>query len=304
MKNTNNQKIAACFIGVGIVAIIAALAVSIFHPAEYSTVIPKGLDEAVADSVFAYANVSPTDTTIDGQTYRYAIVTDREAFYNSECVGEGHIILGIKEKKDTVDVYALCSIAGYGFRDGMLVDNTGSSCIPTLIRFGRNDGGEYIYKETKEALDGADFAGSVRKMFPSGLAKEAISAQGDLKTASELQKQCDVYAEAYLKVLGRDAKVSSYNQENFLMLSHYGVSADVENALLELHPEYGFNLGSFELLEEDGRYVYTVKWDGDESGNGTVTYTKKRYDTNEVVEKFSYKVEGEKFSEIKPKKKK
>ena len=104
-------------------------------------------------------------------------------------------------------------------------------------------------------------------------------------------------------MLGREAKISSYLKENFQLLSNFGVSAEVENKLCELHPEYGFYVGTMEKLELDGRYVYSIQWNGDDNGNGTVTYTKTRFDTEKVVEKFAYKVEGEKLTEIKPKKK-
>ena len=65
----NNKKTALGFICAGIVAIVAGIIVGITHPTEYSTHIPQALDEAVARSIFTYANVSPTDTTIDGKDY-------------------------------------------------------------------------------------------------------------------------------------------------------------------------------------------------------------------------------------------
>lgn len=299
----NNKKIAMGLICAGIVAIIAGIIVVITHPSEYSTSVSKALDEAVARSTFTRASVSMSDTTIDGKNYRYAAVTDTEFYNNSECIGEGHLILGSKEKDGTVEVYALCSLSGYGFRDGMLVDNTGWACIPTLIRFEKTDSGEYIYKEAHEAADGGEYVLSVKEKFPKALAEKALSLQSDDEIRASLSRQCDKYAEAYLKVLGREAKISSYLKENFQLLSNFGVSAEVENKLCELHPEYGFYVGTMEKLELDGRYVYSIQWNGDDNGNGTVTYTKTRFDTEKVVEKFAYKVEGEKLTEIKPKKK-
>lgn len=297
------KKLTMGLICIGLVAIVAGIIVSITHPSAYSTSFSEKLDNAVGNSIFTNEDVSPTDTSIDGVEYRYVAVTDSERFYNSECLGEGHIILGTNVKDSAVEVYALCSLAGYGFRDGMLVDNTGFSCVPTLITFEKTDSGEYIYKKTKTPEEGSHFAFSVKKMFPAALAEKAISAQGTEEYYSRLKEQCDAYAAAYLKVLGRKAKITSYREQNFQMLSNYGVSADVENKLCILHPEYGFYLGSFELLEPDGRYVYSIKWDGDDSGNGKVIYQKIRYDTDEVMEKFAYRIEGEKLSEIKQKKK-
>ncbi len=300
----NNKKVAMGFICAGLAAIAAALVVVILRPSDYTTKIPEALDETVARSAFIRENVSLSDTTIDGKSYWYAAVTDPEMFIDSECIGEGHVILGYRKHSDSVDVYALCSLIGYGFRDGMLVDNMGSFCIPTLIQFDKTDNGEYIFKDAQEVMDGGEFVSSIKKMFPADLANKAISAQTDEGIRALLTKQCERYAAAYLKVLGRKATISSYQEQNFLILSNYGVSSDVENALCDLHPEYGFYVGSFEKLEADGRYVYSLKWDGDNNGNGTVTYTKSRYDTDEIIEKFDYRVKGDKFTEIKQKKKK
>ena len=247
----NNKKTALGFICAGIVAIIAGIIVGITHPKDYSTQIPQALDEAVVRSIFTYANVSPTDTTIDGKDYRYVAVTDTERFYNSECLGEGHIILGSREKGGTVEVYALCSLAGYGFRNGMLVDNSGSSCTPTLITFEKNDSGAYNYKKTQEAEDGGHFASSVRKMFPPALANKAISAQGNEEYTASLREQCDRYAEAYLKVLGRDAEISSYREQNFLMLSDYGVFSDED--CMEL-------IYQFPPTDENGNAVSEIRF--------------------------------------------
>ena len=298
----NNKKTAFGFICIGFVAIIVAIFGSVFFRRTYSTDIPKALDEAVAYSAFVNQEVSLSDITIDGraQTYAYAPVTRS----NFECMGEGHLILGYLDKGKSVEVYALCSTIGYGFRNGMLVDNTGSFCIPTLIVFDKSENGQYIFREARETMDGGLFESSVRKMFPAELAEKAISAQGDNEISSQLHRQCDVYAAAYLKAIEREAKISSYHDESFAILRDYGVSADVSNALLKLRSEYDIYLGNFETLEADGRYVYSVKWDGDDNGTGTVTYTKTQYDTKKVVEKFAYKVEGDEYSLIKPKKKK
>lgn len=296
------QHFAIGLICVGLIAIVAGIIVTVTHPSGYSTTIPEGLDEAVVRSIFTSANVSPTDTTIDGTSYRYIALTDNDQFYESECFGEGHVILGCGKKEGMTEVYALCSTSGYGFRNGILVDNTGSSCVPTLFRFVEAGNGEYLLKEAIEAEDGAYFAPSIRKMFPAALAEKAISAQSDDEIHASLSQQCDEYAKAYLKVLGREAKISSYREEDFRMLNDYGVDAEVENALYALHPEYGFYVGSSEKLKSDGRYVYSLVWDGDDSGNGTVTYSQARYDSGETVEKSAYTVKGNQFTELKEKK--
>ena len=292
------------FICVGMAAIIAAIVVSVvFRRPTFSTEIPKELDEAVGLSVFTVNGVSVSDIAIDGQTVHYAEIRDSELYADSECLGEGHVVLGYTDCGDRVEVYALCSNIGYGFRDGMFVDNSGSFCIPTLIKFDKAENGRYIFKEAKESMDGGEFVSSIKRMFPAALAKQAVSAQSDDEIQDRLHDQCDACAAAYLNAIGREAKISSYNEEDFKLLSDHGVSADVSNELLKLRPEFGLCLGNFERIESGVRYVYSVKWNGDDSGSGSVIYTKKEYDTGKVVKKYTYKVEGDSFEEVKPKKK-
>ncbi len=301
----NNKKTAMGFICVGIVAIIAAIFVSVFFRKPYfSTDIPKELEEAVTSSIFKMNDVSMSDIIVDGQTMHYAEIRDSEIFFQSECLGEGHMTLGYTDRGKNVEVYVLCSTVGYGFRDGLFVDNSGSFCIPTLIKFDKSENGEYIFKEAQESLDGGAFASSVRNMFPASLAEKAIEAQGDDEITDALHNQCDACAAAYLQAIGRKAKIGSYNEEDYKLLSDFSVSDDVCNKLSKLRPEYGFLLGSFEKIEDGVRYVYSVKWDGDSNGKGTVTYAKTNYETGKVSKKYVYKVEGDKFTEVKAKAKK
>lgn len=303
----NNKKTATVFICIGVVAIVAAIAVSIVFRRPnsfFSTDIPKDLDDAVAVSVFSMNKVTPSDITVDGKTQHYAQLRDCERYAESECLGEGHVTLGYTDKGDSVDVYALCSTIGYGFRDGLFVDNSGSFCIPTLITFDKTDNGKYIFKEAREALDGSENIPSIKKMFPAELAKKAIAAGSDDDIRDSLHDQCDACAAAYLKAIKREAKISSLSEEDYDLLSYHGVSDDVCNKLLKLRGEYGLYLGNFEKIESGVRYVYSVSWKGDEEGNGTVTYSKKDYDTGKVIKKYTYKVEGDSFKEVKQKKKK
>jgi hypothetical protein len=297
-----NKKFAIGFICVGLLAIVAALVVVIARPAAYSTEIPRELDDAVTACLFRRENVSLSDIEIDGKTEKYAALPVSRDGY--ECLGEGHTILGYRETKDGTEVYALCSVTGYGFRNGMLVDNYGYSCVPTLITFSRTEEGGYRFLTAREGEDGAYFASSVKKMFPAELAAKAIDAQGGGELFEAMQRQCDGYAEAYLRFIGREAKVSHYHDEDFETLSAFGVSDDVCNELLALRSEFGLYLGNFEELEEDGRFLYSVKWDGNENGVGTVTYTKTNLGTGKVVSQYRYSVDGERFKEIRPKKKK
>ena len=299
-----SKKPAIWLICVGIVAIVTALIVVITRPVNYSTDIPKELDEAVARSIFTMNGVSMSDITVDGQTLHYCAVRDSERKMDYECLGEGHMILGYKEKGNNVDVYALCSVSGYGFRDDtLLVENTGYSCVPTLIRFEKDAEGHYLYKDSQEAKDGDENKKSVYEMFPRRAADQVFDfgiddVEKHNARARKLSEQCDAYAAAYLKAIGRNAMITDYNEENFSTLSDFGVSDEVSNALLELHGDYGLYLGSFERLENGKRVVYSKWWSDNKIGPVTVTFQKSEYDSGKIVEKYVYKVEGDKFERI------
>ena len=293
-----NKKPAIGLICVGIVAIAAALIVVITRPADYRTDVPKELDEAVARSIFTMNGVSMSDITVNGQTLHYGAVRDSETIIESECLGEGHVILGYRDKGDIVEVYTLCGAIGYGFRDGMLVDESGYFRAATLIKFDKTEDGKYIFKEAQESKDGGLMVPSIREMFPSALAKKAISAQGNDEIGDAMQKQCDTYAAAYLKAIGREAEITSYHNQDFPILTDNGVSVAVSNALYELHPEYSIYVGSFERLENGKRVVYSQWWSDNKIGPVTVTFQKSEYDSGKIVEKYVYKVEGDKFERI------
>ena len=94
----NNKKFASGLICVGIVAIIAAIAVSVIFAKNYSTDIPAPLEEAVALSTFTRQGVSVSDIVIDGETRHYAALPDSSYLSGGECMGEAHEILGYSHK--------------------------------------------------------------------------------------------------------------------------------------------------------------------------------------------------------------
>ena len=301
-----NKKPAIGLICVGIVAIAAALIVVITRPADYRTDVPKELDEAVAEQTFACNRVSMSDLLGDRQ-YFYAAVNAFVGRSDVECYGEGHKIYGVKENKDgSLEVYAKCSAFGYGFRNGHLVSNTGYSQVPTLIRFKKDSDGNYIFLSREEPKDGAEYVKSVRELFPRSIADRMLDTTDDPdatrhnQEAAELSEQSKRYAEAYLQKIGREAEIGDYHDFDFKTLSDFDVSDEVANELLKRHAEYDFYVGNFERVESGTRYVYHLIWkdDGNIIGNGAVTFMKTEYDSEKIVEKYVYKVEGDKFERI------
>ena len=307
-----NKKPAIWVIAAALVVAAVAAAVLLTRPKSYTVDVPPELDNAIAASIFDDRKVSLSDFLMDDERYYYAAVSGLTERTDCECAGEGHLVLGMKESGHAVTVYALCSAAGYGFRDGNLVSNTGYSCVPTVITFAVDDDGHYRYQSRQEPEDGAYFRKSVEKMFPRSVLaqydKSMKTAGSHNEVAKQLSDQCDKYAEGYLKKIGREAKIGDYADFDFKILSDYGVSDQVCNALYELHTEdgiyignYGIYLGNFETIENGTRYVYAQIWNGDNRGNGIVTFMKYSYATGEEWEKVSFKVEGDTFAEIKSK---
>ena len=311
VTNVLKNKKPTIFIICGALAATAIVAaVLLTRPATYPTDISVDLDKAVTKTVLeqndaTYTEVSATDNSIEGLVAKY----NQSYYFDSgyfgdrtdvECVGEGHIILGTQESDNQVEVYALCSAFGYGFRDGYFIDNSGYSQIPTRFTFEINANGGYTLKEIKEAEDGDGLEESIYEMFPKTVADKICEGSHE-DYYEELTAQCNRCAEAYLKKIGREAKVSSYYECNFPILSDYGVSDEVSNALTELHPEYSIYVGRFETIENGTRYLYSPIWSPDAKtyGDGTVTFLKCDYATGKEIEKFAYAVTGKTFTKIK-----
>ena len=311
VTNVLKNKKPTIFIICGALAATAVTAaVLLTHPKTYSSEIPADLDKAVTKAIFnqnnvTYTEVSPTDlsdNSIDGLITQHAQSHFGSVYASTdvECIGEGHVILGMEQSDNKVEVYALCSAFGYGFRNGYFVDNAGYSQVPTRFTFIIDENGAYTLNSVKEAEDGDGLENSVYEMFPKTVA-DKIFKESHEDYYEELIAQCNRCAETYLQTIGRNAKVSSYHDCDFKILTDYGVSVEVSNALMELRPEYDIYVGNFETIENGTRYLYSQIWSPDSKtyGNGTVTFLKCEYATGKEIEKFAYTVDGDTFTEIK-----
>lgn len=302
-----NKSLAKGFLFTGMIAIIAGLAVSLLFWKPYRTDVSPELDRAVGLSLFLREEISPSDTVIDGRPYTVVDVSGEETPLEGECLGEGHTILGYRETdRRHVTVYSLFSLKQYSFRDEKLVSVPYDENRPIVITLEKNSSGAYEYIASDEPVDGDEFVSSVKKLFPADIAENLLKDSPDISAVDSMNRQCEEYAAAYLKKIRREAEIRRFADENFPLLQNCGISEDVAETLCDLHPEYDCYLGSFEKIEKGVRYVYRLTWEdsGDDSGNGTVTFSKSRYDTGKTVEQFAYKVNGDEYKEIRTKKKK
>ncbi len=279
-----NKKTAVWVICAAVAACAVVAALLLTNSKSYSVDVSDELDNAVAQAIFDYNKVSASD--VEGNWY--------------ECFGEGHAILGVEENDKDVTVYVVCSYYGYTFMNDNLVSSTGYSLVPTEINFGIDESGNYIYKSHKEPMDGAFWVDSLKEMFPKSLAQKVLNIKGDERNVmtKNLAAQCDEYAKAYLKKIGREAKVGGYGAFDFKIFSDYGVSTKVSDAFLELFPNYDIYVGNFERVENGVRYIYEVSWYGDREGNGIAKFGKYEYGTYKKIEETGYKVSGDTYTKI------
>lgn len=200
--------------------------------------------------------------------------------YNTECVAEGHIIYGYEEEGDNVTVYLLEEFAGFGFKNGYFMEQTGHR-TPAVYTFINNDD-DYVLSDYAYPMDGEKYYDSIKEMFPKEYHSRILDYNE--KDNAGLWPQCVAYAEAYLKTIGRDAEVCHYSEVPHTMLTDLGVSVEVSNKIIEnesLHC-YDSDIGNYEVLDSGIRYVYRTDYDKD---RGVIIYTTEVYKTGDIIEK-------------------
>ncbi|MDP4132560.1 MAG: transcriptional regulator [Bacillota bacterium] len=208
------------------------------------------------------------DKTVDdniGKAVSDAILTDNEEGYLSgECRGEGHIILKTEEKNDIVIVYAQTMYGEYGFQNDNFVKISGSGNIPAVIEFKKKNNKLSLYS-FKYPKDGADYVKSIKEMFPLTLQTKVLYPSD--KDLEELSKQERVYAQNYLKSIGREAKIGDYGDFEHNLLTDVGVPVEVSNKILKYkelskYPDY---IGTQEFIENGERCIYRTSYNKEEN---------------------------------------
>ncbi len=208
-------------------------------------------------------------------------ILDYNSRYNNmgECPAEGHVILGTKEKGDTVTVYMLERFSSYGFEDGWFITQSGHSTCG-VMRFEKKDG-EYVFLDVEYPRDGSGLGKDVKRMFPKIYESRALSPTE--KDKKQMREQCQAYAQSYLDSIGREAQIGSYSDINKVLLTDLGVSVDVSNKLCGLRVDYDTGaIGYYEKIEDGVRYIHRTSYFPEQN---LIAYTKEVYGTGEVKEK-------------------
>ncbi|EGW38766.1 hypothetical protein DOT_3296 [Desulfosporosinus sp. OT] len=257
-----------------------------FDGSTFFTVEPS-VDVIITDSLQL---LSPNADTIDEAVSR-AVKSQGKSYLAGEVVTEGHIILDSEEKDGQVKVYTIASIGWFGFENGIFTTVSGSGAIPTVMTFSQNESGAYVLLQYQEPQDGALYSGSLKKMFPQKLWPEALT---EGKQYSELVIQKEEQAAAYLKSIGRDAKVSAGYVERKLV----DINVEASNKLFaELTKHNSFLnscpywIGSRELVENGVRYIYKTTQSKTADGYDLIIFQKNKEDGSIVTES-KFKIVG------------
>lgn len=210
-----------------------------------------------------------------------AILSDNESSYaDGECCGEGHKILGYRLSGGRLKIYALTMFGYYGFQNDMFIKTSGSGVIPAVLTF-EKDGDGYRLREIEYPRDGAGYVKSIKRMFPLPYRAQALHFSD--KQQEELSAQERLYAEAYLKSIGREAEVGEFRDLNVILLTDCGVSVEVSNALScdKRLGEYPFWIGTTEALENGVRFVRSLSLDEEA---GQIVYKTVEKDSGAVTE--------------------
>lgn len=207
-------------------------------------------------------------------------INSSEPLYNSECLAEGHIIYGVEEEGENVTVYLLEEFAGFGFKNGYFMEQTGHT-IPAVFVFVKTDNG-YTLSDYFYAEHGSMYENSIKRFFPSEYHSRVMDPTE--KDYSDMWKQCVAYAEDYLVKIGREAEVCDYGEVPHTMLTDVGVSVDVSNKIVENSSfnKYDSDIGNYEVLDGGIRYIYRTDYDKD---RGVIIYTTEVYKTGDIIEK-------------------
>lgn len=222
----------------------------------------------------------PLPDGMDDAIHEAILKDNADGYWGGECATEGHVVYGCEQNGSTWKVYLYHGFERYGFINGCFTDVAGHWSVAVLTMEQR-DGG-YACKQIDYPRDGSENASSIKRMFPKKLESRALNpTQSD---RDEVTRQCEAQAQAYLKSIGRDARIVPYNQ---LDLQLPNLTAEVSNKLSKelgrMEGLYELTLGTREQLENGVRYVYRTSL---LDANHELLFTKERYDTQEVVESF------------------
>lgn len=285
--SVNRRMIAACPLAFGEVSVKSRIkSVLNYKKPALWVIIVALVSSAIVGVCFLTDPKTPEDptTTIEYAVAQAILEESEPAYYDTdtECAGEGHIILDTKTDGNKCTVYALISYSRYGFENGYFMSKSGGS-TSAVMTFEKTDSG-YEFINAEYPSDGSYYVPSIERMFPKKYQYRVIYPMPF--DYSRLRKQEEAYAQAYLDKIGRTEEIREFSEVEHPLLTELGVSVEVSNNLLDLDCINRYNslcgVGYFEAVEDGVRYVYRKAYNKEEN---KIICTKEVFDTKEIVEK-------------------
>jgi|GEM_PF-1135251 len=151
-----------------------------------------------------YYTTEAGKTEMDKVISEYIIGHSSPIYSPTDKQFEVHKTYGIEYKDSLIYFYIYSLYEGYSFTDGIFKMQSGGS-FPVLIVLKEKDKTFEVIKY-KEPQDGENYAKSIRDMFPSSYAQQAIEDTGNLP---ELHEKIKVKAKEWLKLQGKEKSLFS-----------------------------------------------------------------------------------------------
>ena len=230
---------------------------------------------------------APADGTLLNKAYPELVTEVNRALceqsrnsYSGEFLTSQICVLGSDETEKEMNLYFFYQFDSFGFDNGFFTDVGGGSGATAAV-FRINPDGTYQLSEIRETGMGSEYGKSLKRIFPSALARRALSGPTE-KEAEEMWQGCVKSAQQYLRSIGRSGvELRQYRDVPHTLVTDLGVSVEVSNKLHNIAyvAEAGY-VGVWESVEGGVRYVSENDFDREKN---LLTFKKYQFDTGAVV---------------------
>ncbi|QHI71631.1 M56 family metallopeptidase [Aminipila terrae] len=245
----------------------------------------------------ALSNIKPLGESTSNleQSISNALLSHYKTEFNSpwyEVASEGHVTLGTEDKGGLTNVYLLEQYYEFSFENGDLTVSSGHGSNVAVLSFKKDKNGKYIYHGFKAPLTDEEYYSFIKNSFSSA-ALDKLNTTDREKSKSDLDSQCEAYASAYLKKIGRSADIDIYAKEK----QRPAINSEVSNFLFKNYKDYPYWIGTRETVEKGTRYIYETGWKDQGKLNGIITFTKKR-DNGDIIKTIKIQIQDNKILPI------